>query len=721
MLNPPIQSKGSLARLFGEYTLITLCLATALAGIRPEFIEYFSTRYIGGAEGDAGLYVWLVQSFLYDPIAALRYESSAMYPYPLSRAWSDNFLLPSFAVWMITKLGVSEMPAYNCVVLLALVLNGVAFYAVGRRLSLTILWAFCVALTTMLSSVILGNLGHPQLIYLFWLPLIWMPWCRDTISPHGVFFSVLSISGAFYCSVYYAIFGALGVAALAPFILRRLCTEFLIAPRSSRTLFVAKCAIAGITGLLPIVPSIPAYLQVKAAFGARHLYEPHFFSAKGVSYLAFPPLNQWFADSSSLSHGEAFLASSYLLLCVTLINLVYYFRKLPRVAGSCFIISSILLVICSSVANNNPIFQHITCASAWLFLITAFILAWREFSHLSTALWITSLFFVLSFGPVGNPVEHEPAWAPFSLVFWLFPGFESVRASGRLGLVPALTLFLIGFVSLLHLIQRYRAKKAIQWLTIPLTAWILAENYLTYLPIDSVQPKPDIFALLHDVNIHKNAAVILPFSEEFPARSEMSWRDFATKHTRYMIWSIATETPIVNGYSGQRTRLQEDLITALRNFPSDSSISILKRICGLRYIVVLKEGISPSRFAEILAALNSYASTLFIAGNDSAGNILLELKDLEMRVDPKLPFFAPINKPTIIKIRTATANDSCSATIKLWEKTDRKLSTSPLQTIEASDAPTSAHIELSQLDAATPGVLSVVGESCPLIAECTTH
>lgn len=713
----PPPTSPTLPPIIGYSTAFLLLIAALLAA-RPEILEYFSVRYLGGAEGDAGLYVWLVHSFLQDPLLAFRYESAAMYPYPLSRAWSDNFLLPSICVWVLTKCGVAVVPAYNTVVISVLALNGVSLYSVSKRLRLPEIWAFGVGIAAMLSSVVLGNLGHPQLIYLFWLPLIWMPWLSTSRSLISILSSGIALTGAFYCSVYFAIFGALGVVALAPFWIKDFTRD--LKPSSWLSLAQQLSIRASIffVGVIPIIPSIPYYLKVREAFGARHLYEPYFFAATGYSYLAFPPLNLWFGSSASLSHGEAFLGTSYLLLSMGLISLVYYFRTLPVFGAATLAVSFISLVVCSALTDKSVYIQHIACGASWIFLITAFILAWRRLSHLSTALWITSLFFVLSFGPGGNPVEHQPAWAPFSLVFHLFPGFESVRASGRLGLIAALALFPLGYAAVIQALHRLQLPAVTRWGAIPLTFIVIAENRLSYLPIDSVPPPPEIFTTLKEMNQSSEAAIVLPFSEEFSSRSEMSWRDFATKHTRYMIWALNAKTPIVNGYSGQRTRLQGDLIEALRDFPSARSAALLKRICGLRYVVILKDGFSPSRFSEISSTLDSTPFGLTILTRDSAGNLLVEVRDFELSNNPKAPFFAPINTPIAMQVKNAHAGPQCTTTINLWDKTGDRISTLPLQVMQTRESPTTAHFVIPLGDAATPGVLSISGQSCQVFASC---
>lgn len=93
----------------------------------------------------------------------------------------------------------------------------------------------------------------------------------------------------------------------------------------------------------------------------------------------------------------------------------------------------------------------------------------------------------------------------------------------------------------------------------------------------------------------------------------------------YSIWSAALKLPLVNGYSGQRSRLQYGLSEKLHDFPSEAAISYLSRICGLRWIVI-----APSLFKDwneqvFNTRLARFSERLRVVNTHSDGSLLLEI------------------------------------------------------------------------------------------------
>src|SRR5690606_29944065 len=84
---------------------VALGLLTVLGIWRFSALLHISTHYIGGFQGDAGLYSWLTnlnsQNFLFP-----WFETNGFYPYGYSLAWSDNFILPSLLASVLFKFGI---------------------------------------------------------------------------------------------------------------------------------------------------------------------------------------------------------------------------------------------------------------------------------------------------------------------------------------------------------------------------------------------------------------------------------------------------------------------------------------------------------------------------------------------------------------------------------------------------------------------------------------
>jgi hypothetical protein len=164
--------------------LSTACAVGLLAvgiflALHPMVRTFFTERFLGGSYGDGGLYVWLTQVFASDPRSALSFETNALYPYPRTRAWSDSFLLPSLVSYLLTQSGVSLAAAYNTVLLLALGANAGATYLLARKLGLEQVFAVAAGLIFANSSYLLGNIGHPQLLFFFGFHLRGVSLCQQ--------------------------------------------------------------------------------------------------------------------------------------------------------------------------------------------------------------------------------------------------------------------------------------------------------------------------------------------------------------------------------------------------------------------------------------------------------------------------------------------------------------------------------------------------------------
>jgi hypothetical protein len=141
-----IESNGVLKDLPFTLTVAMVTIAAFFA-LHPSVVSFLSERFLGGSYGDAGLYVWLVQSFVKNPLTALRFETNAFYPYPLTRAWSDSFLLPSALVYaLMTWAGVSLTAAYNIVLTSALGMNAAASYGLAQRVGVSAPYAAAVGI-----------------------------------------------------------------------------------------------------------------------------------------------------------------------------------------------------------------------------------------------------------------------------------------------------------------------------------------------------------------------------------------------------------------------------------------------------------------------------------------------------------------------------------------------------------------------------------------------
>ena len=596
------------------YTIIaTSVVLFTLLALHPLILQHLSTHYIGGAAGDGGLYVWLAQSFHIDPYKALALETDTLYPYPLTRAWSDSFLLPSAIIHLLTLSGFHFTTSYNLVILGSLVLNGASSVALARALGVSRPFALLSGILFANSSYIFGNLGHPQLLFFFWVPFSWALVLRSTPQLWRWFLAGLITSAAFYCAVYYAIFAAIGLGLILA--LRFLTRAFSLDTTIMSALFM-------LAGLLPIALTLPAYLAIKEIFGSRHLYEAAAFSANGASYLSLSSFNLLFGQTSAWTHAEATLCAGYLVSLVALVFLLKAgLRRAPLLAYT-----NALLII--TVLSASSLYEYGALANlcagicAWLVLIAALLLVWRLKEQAAILYFIVVTFFILSIGPGGQVAHGEPAVAPLAFLYNTLPGLDSMRAVGRYGIVVVMGLYIAACwgISLIAL----KRSGAATVIALSLTIITLLENFVARYPLDAPPPAPLAFESLAKLATAHEATIVLPFTERND-KGEPSWSQMALLSSYYSIWSAALKLPLVNGYSGQRSRLQYGLSEKLQDFPSEAAISYLSRICGLRWIVI-----APSLFKNwneqvFNTRLARFSERLRVVNTHSDGSLLLEI------------------------------------------------------------------------------------------------
>ena len=694
-----------------SYGLVGLFAVSLFVALHPIVLTYFNVRFLGGAYGDGGLYVWLAQTFLHAPIEALHFETPALYPYPLTRAWSDSFLLPSAAIALLVKTGLSFPAAYNTVLLSTFALNAMAICALAHSLGLSLFAATIAGVVFANSSYIVGNLGHPQLLFFFWVPFAWSALLHGggiRRPARNWLLAGLSISGAFYCGVYYAIFGALGLAVLW---VRDLLVGDFSQRRMLRVLLLATC------GALPILYALPHYLAVQSYFGKRGLYEAADFVASGLSYLSFSPRSDLFGGTASLSQDEALLCPGYVVLTCALIALAFFLHRSRTKAAPVLITSTSLLVVSSSIIDQGTTSELLICVSSWLVLLSSLWIARLLPASSGAIFFITALFFTFSFGPGGNPAKHEPAWAPFGALYSVVPGLASIRAVGRFGSVVIMGAVILAA----RLCQKLLTSKSKTQAVIAsvLVGAFIAENVTSTIPFDTISERPRAFDFVASHASTRDATVVLPFSGNLANGSVESWSQLALLSTEYAQWSAPLGIRIVNGYSGQRSKLQQELPRALHTFPSPSAFSYLSRLCGVRWVVVVPR-LSPNwNPEEFKTGLASVKSEIRHTSWFDDGSIAVELSPLSFTATKNSePIFAPTKQQAGFAIDPQT-NESCSIRITTL---GRGPSGAPVPLAETSQILTApAFVQAPpplNSRRASPQILLVTGEGCTPMVRC---
>lgn len=622
------------------YLILSLvAIPASIAAAHPAILELWNSGYLGGAEGDGGLYVWLVQAFHASPAQAVMLETNSLYPYPLTRAWSDSFLLPSLIVHLLTFAGLKISQAYNAVIFAALALNGLAVQALARAIVAPRFAALCAGILFANSSYIFGNLGHPQLLFFFWVPLSW----AFVISSRPTFgawlLAGLCCAASFYCAVYYSIFAALGLACI--FGLR-------LVGRSMPLLSAIPVSLGLLLGIAPIAPAIPAYLAVQEAFGARHLFEAAAFAATGISYLSFSAFNSLFGATAQWTHAEATLCAGYLISAAALAYAaIASCRCAPKLAATTAVLVLVALVG-SSVKLFGDLSGTVTGLALWAIPLCGVVWAATTRSIGAIFFGTVAVFFALSFGPVG-PQNH--AGGPLAALWGVVPGLDAIRAVGRYGAVVVMAACIAGPMGASAL--RVRSALGSIALCAALLAVTLLENRVPRFPIDPALPAPKAIKALADRVTADEATVVLPFSARNEA-GEVSWKQIATLNSRYGIWSASRTLKLVNGYSGQRSRLQQDLAVSLLEFPSAESLEQLSRVCGLRWIVVVPSLYPSWDEAAFRQRLQDLSTRVSLVEAFLDGSLILELRS-QAQVTPDKPLTVLAPTGSLVSLNAALA------------------------------------------------------------------
>lgn len=666
-----------------------LILALTLAAFRWKIFSQFNSAFLGGAERDAGLYLWLVQTnlknfndwffllsknlpnhFLSDGGTPFLYnswfQSKAFYPYGYSLAFSDNFLLPALAINCLQKCGVSFAAAWNSLILAATFLSGYLTYKLADKLNGALLPSLLAGIAFMTIPWQSEHLGHPQLQFTFFIPLSCLL-LFNYLNRASLLKSVLlgiCIAAAFATTAYYAILTALYLALL---VLGLLCTQKELLKTSS----LIKLAIGVAIGLIPAIPVILPYISVREVFGSRFIYEAYYFAATPLSYFSAPIFNWLYGSLTSVfSHSEAHLFMSFYILISTVVFFIGCLKtKNASLLAVAFILLLTLTCLTSLAVIPNPFisfdFEHkniVTATLVGLTFLSALFILFKFRSEKGTdpnALALVFLFsglscFLISLGPLGNPNQHETAFGIYRVFYEIFPGFNSIRAISRIGI-----FFHFSLAVCFAFVLSFFAQKTQRILTVFLLSFLLIvlEHYSFSYPIERIPNKPEIFNSIKALPPTSNV-LILPYAAELSKNEGIKeWSEFSRLNVNYMQWMLDNQNHFLNGYSGQQTWSMRNLPRKFSGFPDQRSITTLSYFAGLKYVVLLTSEIPNFNRDSFLKSLAPFENELKIIDQDGQGNLLLEYTgEFENRAAYYLFAFANAQRRAKIKFEVKLSN-----------------------------------------------------------------
>ncbi|MCB0351900.1 MAG: hypothetical protein KDD64_00195 [Bdellovibrionales bacterium] len=664
----------SYKRRFGAF----LFLFGLLMYHRLPVVEHLSTAYYGGARGDAGLYVWLTRS-IGDALSWRRwFDTSAFFPYRETLAWSDNFILPSLCTQALEALGFSHIAAYNLVLLGAGLLAGYWTFRLAYLISGQFLGSLLSGSTFLSLGYLSGVSGHPQLQFVFFFPLVFYFFFRFVSSPSysRSFIIGLGLSGAFLTTVYFALFSGFAVVLL-------FCAFSVLRPwRMNR--FAASRFIVGVSvGLVPAAPFIVPYFDVANIFSARDIFEAFAFRASPLSYFAGSEHNVLYSFTNSLSHAEAHLFPGFVfyLLSFIPIALLWWVRSLrPYYLGVILsgVFGSALVALDPKVANSfiQSVIHGFVIFLLWLswFLFAGALYRLGRREEETGVLFVTNRsltlligflaysFYLLSLGPVFDPrATSLGSFSPFGILYHIVPGFDSMRAISRCGVLVLLFLSVQLSFSTVSLKRVRRAEVVVGLLFL----FIYGENLVRYIDLETPQKLPTVLSEVQKVAQREDVIMFLPWTQEInPSGGVKSWGDFARKNSIYMNWSAQIGLKTTNGYSGLRSKLMKELPRKMSGFPDQRSLTTLAFLGNVRFVVLcpyLLEGFDENYFRE---ELSLYENDLKLLGQDEDGNFAFEFIG-ESKVREALQVLLPAHSRSFVHLEVKSLYQPNSPEIPL--------------------------------------------------------
>jgi hypothetical protein len=603
------------------YLFILLLLVVAMA-------RYFTPDLTGEVAGmwwDPLLNMWTLSwdttTLLHAPTHL--WQAQLLYPNNLTLSYSENLL--GEAIFFAPFFLATHNPvlAYNVTFYLTFLLCGINMYIVARHYTGKSLAAFVAALIYAFSPYRIGQIDHIHVIAGEWIPLAFLyldlsfqngRWRHWSLFALFYFLQVLS-------SIYYGIFLSYTLLAFIlirytrPFLSQllqkgRVYLRYLLKQALKPTVVFTITFI--ILGLL-----LAPYFATQHSGLARTLSETAAFSAFVRDFGFTAPFNWLYG--------------------------IHFYNGVP-------------------FRNDSEHYLFLGWAALVLAALGVF-LAFRQRNATMRALALTGLIVVLfSFGPAlqyagpqGAPILPGPAPSlhhptplpyppaipmPWQLTYYVLPGFKALRAPARLIGVFLLVLALLAAYAAAWLqeisqkalqptqidspqvqgkVSSHRPASSswravlVQVLLIGVSCAIVLEAIPVQLPITYVPTGNHIPAVYQWLGAHadQQAIVELPISQT-DGKGDAWYDYYAIYHTH----------PLVNGWSGFRPPLTEQIAGSLLSFPSPGSLATLKRF-HIRYVVLHLQLFSPAVAATLLAKVEASPGLFPVAdfGSDSVWQV----------------------------------------------------------------------------------------------------
>jgi hypothetical protein len=573
---PPVRRAARYIRWLGElWPVIIICLLAVMFTWPLARHPASTLPDLGDPLDSAWRLSWPIHQLRHDPRALL--DANTYYPFETTYLFDELILGVALVVAPVTALTQNGVLAVNVALLLAFAGNGLAMYALGRRLTGNRIAALAGALPFAFAPFRLLHLGHVGLSTAFWLPLALIFLDRLLLRPtwSGALLFGLCATMQALSAQYYGFQTVLLVALYLGWAL----------VRRRRWLLqwgtLAHLAFAVVLAEVLLVPVLLPYLGVKGTWAySRGLEENELHSATATAFLTPAPGTPLGGALASLARGALRVAPGDIWL--------------------------------------YPGFGALVLALAGLVLTRHRVAAAREAEDAPslTGFFLLLLLFgaAMSLGPVLYtraiiPGSGVTRWMPYRAIFNLVPGFDAMRAPERFG-----NLFLLGLGGLVSfgvaaILERVdrgdvagrggalrRHGRALLVAVLLLAAG--AEYWHAPLRRATVPPPPPVYAWL----AAQPPGPVLELPLTVPANE-------LNREQLRQYWSTFHWQTRVNGSSDIAPRAYTALREDLGTFPDARGLGILQAL-GVRYVIVHRAQYTPAEWAALAPRYASYGVTL---------------------------------------------------------------------------------------------------------------
>lgn len=482
------------------------------------------------------------------------WDAPILFPSRHTLAFAEHLL--GIAVFVAPVIWVTGNPilAYDVAFLLTFVLAGCGMYLLARELTGRRDAAFLAGLAFAGAPMRALHVSHLQVLAWGWMPIaLWglhRYFSRRSIAPLMIFAGAFTIEAL--SNGYFLYFLAMAAAFVVAYELTSRPGD-----RAERLRALAGLTAAAAAMLVVIGAVAYAYISVRTQYAVRRPYRDWLlFSADVRSYVSVPATVKLWAgwlDGDRTPERQLFPG---LVTSICAVAALWPGRARARIA--------------------------------WLYGA------------------IAAAAFVLSLGPEPAAWSHRlPAVGPLLWVAKVVPGVDGLRVPARIGVLVLLALSVLAALGLSRLLAHMSPRSRLV-AVVALAAAIFAEGWavpVAMAPVDARGRAEDRAAYRWLAQQPPGAAIELPILE---------WSIAPTLTYQYA--TLAHGHPIVNGYSGYGSPLQEFLGGAASplNDPARIGAALdLLRAVGVRYVVVHPRDYADPVFgAGMAAAIRGQSGTV---------------------------------------------------------------------------------------------------------------